>query len=102
MSNTGITLVDVRQEAMDTIKQLKNKTIDVSTAKEIRGLLDVVVNTAKVQVDFMNALPKHIKDKMPEDKILAIAATLRDRDAEMDETMNDIEKRRSEPYKTGE
>lgn len=32
MSNTGITLVDVRQEAMDAIRKLKSGDIDVKTA----------------------------------------------------------------------
>jgi hypothetical protein len=101
-NNTGITLVDVRNEAMDAIQKLKNKEIDVSTAKEIKGLLDTIINTAKTQVDFMNAIPKQVKDNMTNDQVLAIAGTLRDRDAEMDEVMTEIEKKSKEPYKVSE
>ena len=38
MSNTGITLVDVRQEAMDAIRKLKSGDIDVKTAGAIKDL----------------------------------------------------------------
>jgi hypothetical protein len=92
MNNTGITLVDVRNEAMDAIQKLKSKQMDISTAKEVRELLNTVISTAKVQVDFLNALPKQVKDKMTDEKILSIAGTLRDRDAELDETLTQIEK----------
>ncbi|MFR7824691.1 MAG: hypothetical protein ACLU30_16990 [Odoribacter splanchnicus] len=47
MSNTGITLVDVRQEAMDAIRKLKSGDIDVKTAGAIKDLLNTVVDTAK-------------------------------------------------------
>ncbi len=91
MSNTGITLVDVRSQAMDTIKELKAGKLDVKTAREIKGLLDVVIDTAKTQVDFINALPESIKESMNETTIKAIAGTLRDRDAELDESLATIE-----------
>ena len=92
INNTGITLVDVRSEAMDVIQKLKDKQIDVKTAKEIKGLLDVVINTAKTQVDFLNAIPLGVKQRMTEDDIKAIAGTLRDRDAELDESLENIDK----------
>lgn len=92
LGNTGITLVDVRSEAMEVIQKLKDKQIDVRTAKEIKGLLDVVINTAKTQVDFLNAIPPGVKQQMTEDNIKAIAGTLRDRDAELDESLEEIEK----------
>lgn len=95
--NTGITLVDVRNEAMDTIKKLKNKEIDVKTAAEIRNLLDAITDTAKTQVEFLKAIPNSIKEEMNQDTIKAIAGTLRDRDAELDETLNEIDKK-SEHY----
>lgn len=47
MNNSGITLVDVRFEALDTIKKLKTKEIDVQTANSVKGLLDTIVSVAK-------------------------------------------------------
>lgn len=93
--NSGITLVDVRSEAMDIIQKLKNGEIDVKTASEIRNLLGVITDTAKTQVEFLKAIPQSLKEKMNEDAIKAIAGTLRDRDAELDETLTDIERRKN-------
>ncbi len=95
MNNSGITLVDVRNQAFDTIKMLKEGKLDVKTAKEIKGLLDVVVDTAKTQVDFINALPQNLKEGMSEDSVKAIAGTLQDRDAELDKSLADIHKSRN-------
>lgn len=92
MKNTGITLIEVREEAMDAIQKLKSKELDVKTASEIRNLLGVIIDTAKTQVEFLKAIPENIKQQMSEDNIKAIAGTLRDRDAELDDTLNAIEK----------
>jgi len=100
MSNTGITLVEVRNEAMDAIKKLKSKELDVKTASEIRNLLNVVIDTGKTQVEFLKALPDNIKKEMNHDSVKAIAGTLRDRDAELDESLNEIEKKNKKPYET--
>lgn len=96
--NTGITLIDVRMEAMETIKALKNKTIDIKDAQIIKGLLDTVVDTAKTQVMFMQALPNSVKEQLQVDEVKAIAGTLRDRDAELDQTLTEIEKNNGKPY----
>lgn len=98
MNNSGITLIDVRTEAMDAINKLKNKEMDVKTASEIRNLLGVVVDTAKTQVEFLKAIPNSVKEKMNEESIKAIAGTLRDRDAELDQTLTAIEKKRKEVH----
>lgn len=66
-------MIDVRIEAMDAIKKLKSKEMDVKTASEIRNLLSVVIDTAKTQVEFMKSLPSSIKEKMSEETIKAIA-----------------------------
>lgn len=94
MKNSGITLVDVRNEAFEAIQKLKSKDLDVKTAQEIRNLLGTVIDTAKTQVDFMRVIPQSIKEKMNEDTIKAIAGTLRDRDAELDSSLNEIEKKK--------
>ena len=90
-NNTGITLVDVRQAAMDTIKKLKNGEIDVKTAGEIRNLCNTVIDVAKVQVEYDKAVPSHIKEQMSISDVKAIAGTLIDRDAELDITLIEIE-----------
>ena len=93
--NTGITLIDVRSEAMDTIKKLKDQQIDVKTASEIRNLLNTVIDVAKTQVEFMKALPNSVKEQMNVNEVKAIAGTLRDRDAELDTTLEEIEKNKN-------
>ena len=64
MNNTGITLVDVRKEAMDAIRKLKSGDIDVKTAGAIKDLLNTVVDTAKTQVAYIQSIPNTIKDQM--------------------------------------
>ena len=86
MANTGVTLVEVRAEAMETIKLLKDGKIDVKTAQTIKDCLNTVIDTAKTQVEFLKAIPKSVKDSMSEFDVKAIAGTLKDRDAELDVT----------------
>ena len=99
MNNSGITLVDVRQEAFDTIRKLKDKTMDVKTASEIRNLLNTVIDTAKTQVEFIKSIPSEIKAQMSTDEVKAIAGTLSDRDADMDLTMKSIKDNNSQPVR---
>lgn len=96
--NTGITLTDVRSEAMEAIKKLKEGTMDVKTAQEVRNLLGVMVDVAKTQVEFIKSMPNSVKEKMDVYTIKAIAGTLRDRDAEYEESMHELELRKQEPY----
>jgi hypothetical protein len=95
MSNSGITLIDVRNEAFDAIQKLKSKELDVKTASEIRNLLGTVIDTAKTQVEFLKAIPEGIKQQMSEDSIKAIAGTLKDRDAELDVSLKQIEENKN-------
>lgn len=99
MSNTGITLVDVREEAMDAIRKLKEGQIDVKTAGAIKDLLNTVVDTAKTQVAYIQSIPATIKEQMSVTEVKAIAGTLVDRDAELDVTMIEIEESRKRGYK---
>lgn len=99
MSNTGITLVDVRSEAMDAIKLLKEGKLDVKQAGTIKGLLDTVIDTAKTQVEYMKAIPKSVKEQMSTTEIKAIAGTLADRDADLDISMAKIDESRKNTYK---
>lgn len=96
--SSGITLTDVRAEAFDAIQKLKNNQIDVKTAGEIRNLLTVVIDTAKTQVEFLKAIPNSVKEKMDVNSVKAIAGTLRDRDAELDQSLNEIEENRKKPW----
>ena len=98
MANTGITLVDVREEAMDTIRLLKSGAIDVKTASTIKDCLNTVIDTAKTQVEFLKAIPKSVKDNMTHLEVKAIAGTLKDRDAEHEAVFAEIEERNKKPY----
>lgn len=98
MSNTGITLTDVRQEAFDTIKRLKSKEIDVKEAQVINQILGTVVDVAKTQVEFIKSLPASVKEKITPDEAKAMAGTLRDRDADLDLTMKEIADNNNKPY----
>ncbi len=44
---------DLRETLFDTIEGLKSGTIDVDTAKTIRDIGQVIVNSAKVEVDML-------------------------------------------------
>lgn len=98
MSNTGITLVDVREEAMDAIRKLKSGDIDVKTAGAIKDLLNTVVDTAKNQVAYMQSIPNALKEQLSVTEVKAIAGTLVDRDAEMDATMAEIRESQRQMY----
>ena len=98
MANTGITLVEVRAEAMDTIRALKEGKIDVKTAQTIKDCLNTIIDTAKTQVEFLKAIPKQMQDSMSVLDIKAIAGTLKDRDAELDVSLTQIEYNRTKPY----
>lgn len=98
MKNTGITLVDVRLEAMNIIQLLKEGKIDVKAAAISKDLLNTVVDTAKTQVEYIKALPKSAKDQMSVMEVKAIAGTLVDRDADLDISMSEIEGSRKRIY----
>lgn len=100
-TNSGITLVDVRHEALEAIRLLKEGKMEIKTASEIRNFLNTIIATAKTQVDFLNAIPKTAKDQLTTTEVKAIAGTLTDRDAEMDATMHEINERRSKPLELG-
>ena len=98
MNNSGITLVDVRMEALDAIRKLKSGEIDVKTAGAVKGLLDTVVDVAKTQVEFIKAIPDPIKEQMGANDIKAIAGTLQDRDADLDLSLKQIEEGNKKAY----
>lgn len=98
IKNSGVTLVDVREQAFDTIQKLKNGEVDIKTAQSIKDLLNVINDTAKTQVAFMQSLPKVIRDQMTITDVKAIAGTLNDRDAELDKTLHQIKESQSTPY----
>lgn len=93
--NSGITLIDVRSEAMDVIQRLKSGEMDVKTASEIRNLLGTIIDTAKTQVEFLKAIPNSVKEQLDVNSVKAIAGTLNDRDADLDITMSSIESSKS-------
>ena len=92
MSNSGITLLDVRKEAFETIKALKDKSMDVRIASEIGNHLRIVIDVAKTQVEFLKALPAEYKAKLTEESIKSVVGTIRDKDAENDSVLSEINK----------
>jgi len=97
-TNSGITLVDVRAEAMDAIRKLKNKEIDIATANSVKGLLDTIVSVAKAQVEFMKVLPPVVKNSFTTQDVKAIAGTLVDRDADLDKSLHEVSVSQSKGY----
>lgn len=95
--NSEVTLIDVRKEAMDTINQLRSKTIDAKTANEIRNLLNTVIDTAKVQIDFIKVLPNSIKDKMTIEEIGSFIGK-KEEEQTIEETLAEIEAKRKSTY----
>lgn len=83
----NITLHTVRKEAINVIEQLRTKQIDYKTAAEIRNLLNVIIDTAKVQIEFVKVLPSALKDNMSQQDIKKMVCVMNDKDAEIDETL---------------
>lgn len=96
-ANTGITLVDVRHAAMDTIRKLQAGTMDLKTASEIKNLCNTVIDVAKVQVEYIKAIPAHVKNEMTITEVKAIAGTLIDRDSELDQCLVEVEESMKKP-----
>ena len=46
---------DLRHHLFETIEMLKDKEMDIATAKAIAEVSQVIVNTAKVEVSFIRA-----------------------------------------------
>lgn len=98
-ANSGITLVDVRQAAMNTIRQLQDGTMDIKTAAEIKNLCNTVIDVAKVQVEYIKAIPAHVKQDMTINEVKAIAGTLIDRDSELDQSLVEIHRSMRKPVR---
>jgi hypothetical protein len=99
--NSGLTLVDVRTVLMDTITDLKSGKTDIKTAAEIRNLSNSMIDIAKTQVEYIKALPNSIKEQMKVNEVKAIAGTLIDRDAELDQSLVEIQHSMRKPIETG-
>jgi hypothetical protein len=98
IKNSGMTLIDVREVAFETIQNIKDGSLDLKQANAIKDLLNVVNDVAKTQVAFLQTLPKAVRDNMSITEVKAIAGTLKDRDADLDKTLHDIQESRSIPY----
>lgn len=99
--NSGITLIDVRTAAMDAILKLNAGTMDVKTASEVQKLLTTIIDTSKVQVEYLRVLPNSVKEKLTVNEVKAIAGTLIDRDAELDISLTEIRESMNKPYEIG-
>ena len=90
-----VTFSEVRTEALDTIKMLKEGRIEVKQAQEIRGLLGTIIETAKTEVDFIKVIPDDVKRQMSETQLRAIAPTVEDKETALDESLRTIEHNRN-------
>lgn len=98
IKNSGITLIDVRVKAFETIRAIEDGSLDLKQAQTIKDLLNVVNDVAKTQVAFLNSIPKSVKEQMSINEVKAIAGTLQDRDADLDITITEIKENQSKPY----
>lgn len=96
-----ITLKDVRKTTFDIITALRAGTIDIETAKVANSLIGSIIETAKAEVGFLNALPKQIKDSMSFEEAKEIGVGFKDKDVELDKTLAKIEENNHKPYTTG-
>lgn len=85
-----VTLSDVRNEALTAIQMIRGGQLDVKQAQEIRGLLNTIIDTAKTEVEFVKAMPKAITERMSNNEIRAIAASIEDKDVELDMSLKKI------------
>lgn len=85
-----VTLSDVRNEALTAIQMIRVGQLDVKQAQEIRGLLNTIIDTAKTEVEFVKAMPKAITERMSNNEIRAIAASIEDKDVELDMSLKKI------------
>lgn len=85
--NQDITLLSVRKEAINTIEKLHKKEIDHKTAGEIRNLLNVIIDTARVQIEYIKTIPTSVKEKMTHAEIKQMVGVINDKDAEINETL---------------
>lgn len=67
-------ITELRSILFDTLRGLKDKTIDIEQAKAINDTAQVIVNSAKVEVDYAkntgsattsNFIPDEYKPKLP-------------------------------------
>jgi hypothetical protein len=87
-----VTLSDVRSEALSAIQAIRDGKLDVKQAQEIRGMLNTIVDTSKVEVEFLRSMPKPTIERMSPIEIRAIAASIEDKDVELDRSLDAIKK----------
>lgn len=98
MNNLGITLGDVRTEAMNAIRELKAGTLDLKKAAEIHKMLNVMIDCSKTQVEFIKAIPTSIRERLTEESIKELGGTFTDPGADLDKTIQQIESSKQKPY----
>ena len=85
-----VTLKDVRANAMSLLKDLREGKIELDIAKTANSLLATIIDTAKTEVAFLNALPKQVKDNMNFEQVKHVGSSLKDTDAELDASLEEI------------
>ena len=85
-----VTLKDVRANAMSLLKDLREGKIELDVAKAANSLLATIIDTAKTEVSYLNALPKQVKDSMNFEQVKQVGSSIKDADAELDESLASI------------
>lgn len=96
-----VTLKDVRKTAFEIIRELRDGKIDIETARTANCLIGSIIETAKTEVSFLNALPKQILSNMTFEEVKEIGVGFKDKDIELDKSLAEIEQRNRKPFTPG-
>jgi len=101
-------LLHVRDALFDTLDKLRNKQIDIDTAKTIQGVSQTLLNSAKLEMEFLKhtdnvrskffdseeVLNELEKVKVKHKQITASVVP----EKEIDKTLKEIEENKQKPY----
>lgn len=96
----NITLKQVKHEALKSIQLLREGKTDVKTASEIRNNLNVIVEIAKTEVEFIKVLSEDVKKESLNSlgDYEKVAETIVPPSISLDESLNEIDNKAKEPY----
>jgi len=93
------TAKDLRKTLYQSIQDLKEGTIDVAKAKQIASTAQTIINLGKVELEFLKLAGRKDSPFFP---ALGTGEEKEEPEPEtIDQTLQEIEERNKEPYKTG-
>jgi hypothetical protein len=100
----------VREVLFDTLDKLRNKQIDIETAKSIQDVSQTLLNSARLELDFLKhsenvkskffdseEVSNAIEEQKAKQKQMSISAN-EDSKEGIDKTLEEIEGRNGKPY----